>query len=65
MAFNPHVWGLFLQDARTKLDEILDIVFQSPCLGTLFARMMIVAIRTLSYLLSIPMSGDSFCKFEK
>ena len=37
--FNPHAWGLFLQ-VKDKLPVAATPkrVFQSPCLGTLFAR---------------------------
>ena len=37
-AFNPHAWGLFLQGFLVVLPVFLTCVFQSPCLGTLFAR---------------------------
>ena len=37
-SFNPHVWGLFLQEEYDRYGKRLhSIVFQSPCLGTLFA----------------------------
>ena len=36
--------------------------FQSPCLGTLFARDTFKTDELAEKLLSIPMLGDSFCK---
>ena len=86
-SFNPHVWGLFLQDGWGGGEARAGEDFQSPCLGTLFARKG--KCNLLSFFhrhfqspclgtlfasrgdgqhngdgqhLSIPMSGDSFCK---
>ncbi len=64
--FNPHVWGLFLQGCeREEGGAPLQADFQSPCLGTLFAREDAVVRRPqMEERLSIPMSGDSFCKYS-
>ena len=39
-AFNPHVWGLFLQEEAATVTKLSDLIFQSPCLGTLFASVI-------------------------
>ena len=36
--FNPHAWGLFLQVCWMSMQRGQYLGFQSPCLGTLFAR---------------------------
>ena len=89
-AFNPHVWGLFLQavilrhvplnsstilsipmfgDSFCKFLKIsvavvatVFVTFQSPCLGTLFASEEAQHLPANTFILSIPMFGDSFCK---
>ena len=62
-AFNPHVWGLFLQEDILRFYKNKQITrFQSPCLGTLFARGVKIIVLWQLTTLSIPMSGDSFCK---
>ena len=62
-AFNPHVWGLFLQEKNDCETAPQRFGFQSPCLGTLFARdaRLVMPLHLLK--LSIPMFGDSFCKY--
>ena len=63
-SFNPHAWGLFLQGSWIDETKLGLIHFQSPCLGTLFARLLTVTSRReIDQKLSIPMLGDSFCKF--
>ena len=37
-SFNPHAWGLFLQVSNGDNYDYFVVNFQSPCLGTLFAR---------------------------
>ena len=64
--FNPHAWGLFLQVTMISTSwGIVTSSFQSPCLGTLFARTPNRRLRKRGiYILSIPMLGDSFCKWS-
>ena len=64
VSFNPHVWGLFLQVnlAAFELQVQVSVSFQSPCLGTLFARKKFAPKWARTIKLSIPMFGDSFCK---
>ena len=64
-AFNPHVWGLFLQ-AKVWLKEIEEEVELSiPMFGDSFCKGTGVTGNNFEFLkLSIPMFGDSFCKYK-
>ncbi len=65
--FNPHAWGLFLQVKpffSQFENPFFRVDFQSPCLGTLFASFLRRRKNRWSEKLSIPMLGDSFCKWN-
>ena len=64
-AFNPHAWGLFLQDIAEITGNYITINLSIPMLGDSFCKLLLfLSKRKDAKTLSIPMLGDSFCKLK-
>ena len=62
--FNPHAWGLFLQDGHASQLWGFDPTFNPHAWGLFLQELDSIRRRVEEADLSIPMLGDSFCKHE-
>ncbi len=65
LSFNPHVWGLFLQVAFAGMFAGYTSIFQSPCLGTLFASRRWLRELVKDYYFQSPCLGTLFARRSK
>ncbi len=63
LPFNPHAWGLFLQDFNVlAYRDFIKKTFNPHAWGLFLQEMLDAEIEKSKKRLSIPMLGDSFCK---